>query len=86
MSDKMEYSYLLLDAVFTQAEAEEILECLYARLAQYEQVPVSDLCLLVGMSPTYRDEKWGWTDLSEAKTEKADAGYLVRLPQPKPIN
>lgn len=58
-------------------EAEAVLEGLFAVLDQYEQVTVSDLYELVGISGNFTDERWGWTDLRGSRVERTRNGYFV---------
>lgn len=74
----------------TRAEAEEVLAKLGDMINRYDSVSLSDLYQLVGLTPTYTDEKWGWTNLEEASYSRVRNGgqpvYLLNLPRPEPLN
>jgi hypothetical protein len=70
----------------TRTEAEAVLEQLYELLSRYEQVSVSDLYDLVGVSGEWTDEKYGWTNLSGSNITRVREGYLLNLPKPDVIN
>lgn len=69
----------------TRAEAEEVIERLYDLVDRYNQATVSDLYDLVGETPSFTDEKWGWTDLRGAGARRISGGYLLDLPRPEPL-
>lgn len=69
----------------TRVAADEVLERMEDVLAQYEVVTVSDLYDLVGIEPSYTDEKYGWEDLRGAGVQRISNGYLLDLPRPEPI-
>jgi hypothetical protein len=70
----------------TRVEAEAVLEQMYELLSRYEQVSVSDLYELVGVSGEWTDEKYGWTDLRGSDITRVRDGYLLNLPRPDVIN
>lgn len=65
----------------TRAEATEVIRRMDELIGQYEQVTVADLYQLLDISPTFTDEKWGWTDVRDARVEKTRSGYLLDLPR-----
>lgn len=66
----------------TRFEAEEVIRKMHDILDAYEVVTVSDLYELVGTTPNYTDEKWGWTDLQgSGVTPLGRGGYLLDLPR-----
>lgn len=69
----------------TRAEAEMVIDKLFAVLSQYGEVSVVDLCEFVGIKPEYTDKKWGWRDLRGAGATRVSNGYLLDLPRPEPI-
>ena len=79
------YSYDSL-IVSTRAEGEKILTKLGQILAEVGCVTVADMYDLVGEVHNWTDNKYGWTDLRGAKVTLAREGYLVKLPDPQPIN
>lgn len=65
----------------SRIEAEEVLGNMISLLERYEQVSVSDLYNLTGITPSYTDEKWGWTTLQGARVIRDRSGkYLLDLP------
>ena len=66
----------------TRVEAETVLDRLYDLLKDYESVTVSDLHSLVGLSSSYTDQKWGWTDLHGSQVRRVRDGYIIELPKP----
>ena len=75
--------FLLRDRV----EAETVLDGMMAILEQYDVVTVSDFYSLVGISGEFTDEKWGWTDLRDARIHRAGSqGFALQLPPTAPID
>lgn len=70
----------------TRAEAEAVIDSLFQLVSQYEVASVSDLYNLVGITTTFTDNKWGWTDLRGAGATRISTGYLLDLPRPEPID
>lgn len=78
-----DFDEIILD---TRPEAEEVMDRLFDMVSQYGEATVKDLYELVGISPTYTDDKWGWTDLQGLKCERLrNGGYLLDLPRPEPL-
>lgn len=67
----------------SRGEAEEVLSQLVDLTIDYEEATVSDFYGLVGITPNYNDEKWGWKDLSMASVKRVRNGYIVDLPSPE---
>ena len=78
------YSYndIILD---NRGEAEEVLRRMDELIEQYQVVSVADLYDLVGISGEYTDNKYGWTNLTNASVERVRDGYLLKLPKALPI-
>lgn len=70
----------------TRVEAEAVLERMYDLLREYEIVSVSDLYSIVGLTGTYVDNKWGWTDLQGSDIRRVRDGYIVELPKVESID
>lgn len=66
----------------TRGEAESAIDQMFAVLAQYEQVTVAELYEMVGITPEFTDEKYGWTDIRGAGVTRVRNGYLLDLPRP----
>lgn len=76
-----------LDEIYlaTRVEADELLERMYDLLERYEQVSVSDLNDMLGVTSEYTDEKIGWVDLRGSRVQRTSRGYLVDLPRPEAL-
>jgi hypothetical protein len=70
----------------TRVEAEEVIDRLFDIIATYESATVKDLYEMVGVSPEYTDDKWGWTDIRGSGVNRIKNGYLLDLPRPEPID
>ena len=84
-SRRSSYSYddIIID---TRAEAEEVLERMDELLDTYNVVSVADLYDLVGISCSYTDNKYGWTNLRNAEVIRVRDGYFLKLPKAGPID
>lgn len=74
------YSY---DDVYldTRGEAEDVLSRMDELISTYGMVSVADLYDLVGVSCSYTDNNYGWTDLKSASVERGRDGYFLKLPK-----
>lgn len=70
----------------SRGEAEQVLEGLLTVLDQYDVATVSDLYDLLGISGSFADDKWGWTDLRGSSVSRVRDGYLLNLPRTTPID
>lgn len=71
----------------TRADAEIVIDTMNEILSQYGMVRVADFYDLVGITGSYTDNNYGWTDLSDAHTVRLnEGGYLIKLPRATPIN
>lgn len=70
----------------TRTEAETVLDRMIDLMDQFDVVAVSDLMGLVGITPNYTDEKWGWYSLKGASVSRIRDGYLLDLPPTEPID
>lgn len=64
----------------TRAEAETVIDRLFDIVTRYEAATVADLYELVGVTPKFTDDKWGWTDIRGAGVTRVRSGYLLELP------
>lgn len=71
--------------VETRPEAEEVIEQMVELINVYKQATVEDLYRLVGITPEYTDQKWGWTDFRGAKVVWTRGAYLLDLPRPEQL-
>ena len=69
----------------SRTEAEDVIDQLFDLVSRYDTATVSDLYELVGITSSHTDQKWGWTDLRGAGISRTHDGYLLDLPEPKPI-
>ena len=65
----------------TRRDAEEILNYMGDLIDEYRFVTVADLYDLIGVSGNYTDNKYGWTDISNAEIVRVRDGYVIRLPK-----
>jgi hypothetical protein len=70
----------------TRVEAETVIDRMYDLLREYEMVSVSDLYSLLGLSSSYTDQKWGWTDLKSLDIRRVRDGYILILPKTIPLD
>lgn len=71
----------------SRGEAEEVLTHMDELIDMYGMVTVADLCDLVGESSAYTDNKYGWTNIRNAKAvRKRGGGYILELPRAIPID
>jgi hypothetical protein len=77
---KSNYSYN--DLVFNnRGDAEVVLERMYELLDHFDAVSVADLFDLAGESCNYTDNKYGWTNLDDARVQSVREGYIIQLPR-----
>lgn len=69
-----------------RGDAEYILDQMYDAIKAYKIVTVADLCELLGISAPYTANKYGWTDLNNARIERVRGGYLLVFPKAFPID
>lgn len=65
----------------SRPEAELVLDRMYDLLKDYESASVADLFSLVGLSSSYTDQKWGWTDLHGSQIRRTRDGYILEFPK-----
>ena len=78
-----DFGDIVLDS---RGEAEEVLSHLVDLVIDYGQATVSDLYDLVGVTGSFTDNKYGWTDLSRASVSRVRDGYVLNLPRPMLID
>lgn len=68
-------------------DAERVLAKMIATIEKYDgTVSVADLLSFTGFKTTHVDEKYGWTDLNNARTYRGrDGRYYLDLSEPLPI-
>lgn len=70
----------------TRGEAEAVITQMDEIVAQYGFVRVADLYDLVGITGSYTDNNYGWTDIRSAQVVRVRDGYLLKLPRALPID
>lgn len=71
--------------VETRSEAEAVLDRMDELIAQYGLVRVADLYEMVGITGSYTDSDYGWTNIASAKAIPVRDGYLLKLPRALPL-
>lgn len=69
----------------SREEAIEVVEALIDRVQRYGSASVADMYDLVGVTGSYADRSYGWTDLRSADVRQTRGGYLLDLPRPEPL-
>lgn len=80
LSGGREYADVLLE---TRGEADNVLFQLGELIDMYDVASVADLYDLVGITASYTDQKYGWTDIRNASIIRTREGYLLKLPKAK---
>ena len=78
-----DYEDIMFD---NRGEAEEVLEMMREQLDKYDVVSISDFYELVGISPNFTDNKYGWDDLRSAYVVHLRDGYIIKFPRATPLN
>ena len=75
------------DVIFgSRGEAEEVLSKMAENIEEYGLISVADFYDLCNLQSNFTDNRYGWTSLKEAFTERTRDGYIIRLPRTKPLN
>lgn len=69
-----------------RGDAQDVLDRLTDLVDNYGDASVAALYQLVGVTGSYTDDKWGWTDLRGATTRRIREGWLLELPRPQPLD
>lgn len=80
---RMNFDDIILE---TRWEAEEVLSHMIDLIENYGVASVADLYELVGITGSFTDNKYGWTNLSSATVSRVRDGYLINLPNAQPID
>lgn len=70
----------------TRGEAEDVLTRMDELMETYGLVRVADLYDLVGLTGNYTDNKYGWTNIRNAKIVRTRDGYVIDMPRAVPID
>lgn len=72
--------------VESRGEAELVLSQMNDIIETYDMASVADLYDLVGITGEYTDNRYGWTNVSNAEIVRLrDGGYLIQMPKALPI-
>jgi hypothetical protein len=76
------------DLVFDyRGDAEAVLVEMENIIEQYDQVSIGDMYDIAKIStPNFNVNKYGWTNLSNAKVVRVVDGYKIKLPKAVPLN
>ena len=81
------YMYSCDDIIFkSRTAAEDVLSELLNIIAGYNLVTVSEYYGIVNQPTRYTDERYGWTNLDNARVVRVRDGYMIKLPRPLPID
>lgn len=70
------------DIIFqTRQDAENTLDSLKEMIELYGFISLADVCDLVGITPSYTDNKYGWRSLNNAKVVRSRYGYFIEVPK-----
>jgi len=79
-----DYDDVIID---NRGEAEDVLSRMDELIDQYQVVSVADFYDLVDVKSNYTDNKYGWTDIGNARVERVSGGgYMIKLPRAVPLN
>lgn len=82
-ASRRDISDIILDS---RGEAETVLDNMADLCETYGQVTVADLYDLVGISGSFTDNNYGWTDMREASVRRVRDGYILSLPRPRQLD
>lgn len=81
-SSQSRSNYSYKDLIFdNRGDAEVVLEQMFELLDRYDAVSIADLFDLAGESSNYTDNKYGWTNLEDARVQPVRGGYIIQLPR-----
>lgn len=77
------YDDVVLDS---RGEAEDVIMRMDELISTYGLVSVADLYDLVGITSSYTDNKYGWTDVRNASIIRIRDGYVIKMPRALPLD
>lgn len=77
-SNSYSYDDIILDS---RGEAEEVLARMDELMDTYGLVRVADLKDLVGITGSYTDNKYGWTNIRNAEIVHVRDGWMIKMPR-----
>jgi len=66
--------------------AEEVIDALDELIKSFDVATVGDFYQLVGLTPGYNDENWGWSSMVGARAQRVPNGYAIILPRTQPLD
>lgn len=69
----------------SRGEAEEVLSHMVDLIIDYGMVAVADFYDAAGITTSFSDNDWGWTNLSSAYVSRVRGGYMINLPKTQPL-
>ena len=66
----------------SRSNAEKVLDVLNILMEEYGVVRVADLYDLIGLTPTYTDNNFGWINLTGTSIVRVRHGYEIIMPKP----
>ena len=69
----------------SRGEAEDVLSHLVDLTIEYGEATVAAFYELSNIESTHVDNRYGWTNLRDAYTERVRNGYIIRFPQVRPL-
>ena len=79
------YSYDEI-VIENRGEAESVLNAMDDMMATYGIVSVADFYDLVGVTCSYTDNKYGWTNIRNAQIVRVRDGYIIKMPKAMPLD
>ncbi len=76
------FSNIVLD---NHQDAVDVLEALEYRISKYGRASVGDLYGFLGVTASFPDQQYGWTDISGSSVEQNREGFYLRLPNTKKL-
>jgi hypothetical protein len=73
-----DFSDLVMD---NRAAADDVIDSLNEIIMAYDIATVADLYELVGITGSYTDDKWGWSNMAGARVVRVKDGYRIDLPR-----
>lgn len=69
----------------SRTDAENVLIELKNMLHEYGMVSIADLTEMLQITGEYTDNRYGWTNLDNARISRTRDGYILDLPKARPI-
>ena len=69
----------------SRGEAEDVLSHLVDLTIEYNEATVAAFYELSNIESNHTDNRYGWTSLRDAYTERVRNGYIIRFPQVRPL-